>query len=926
MLANTGITLRKVVFAFAAISLILFAAIKPVFAFSEDQILMHNWEITHYVPNDCSIEGIQDNAASGGNTIYVIGDSLTEGMRDDGQLQTKLEEAEWTVKKIQATSGIGISASVEKVQEDNSIVAESSVALVGLGTNDAGGDISGKIDDMVEKLREHNTDIEIYWINVAAIGGVQPATANQNLAEKAAELDFTVIDWAKEISDNPDPYQADGFHHTAAGYDARSSWVVSKLPTPAGPTGGSFDYIALPLREKFAQLLMPKVSSEQDIDKALEAKVGGIFVDRKKLVELSPKIKQAQESLADNPWIVSVDGEGGDVGVDGMSNLPTAYELGRQEPAQTQEQVKKFGEDLKNLGVTMDLAPVADVVSDRNSGVIKDRAFGSTKDGVTAMSAAYAQGLRQANILPTFKHFPGHGKAVNASGSLADSHQEDAKVGSISELRNGDMKPFIEAAKTERSAIMVGHLFIRDINPTTPASVSREVIKGIIRDELNFTGLVITDDLAQMEPIKSRYSLADAATNAIKAGNDIALFADSPDKVSGILDKMEAAYFETPDANHVEGDIISEQMLRDALNRVSQAKNFSSGDQTANQEDTECTCSVGTSGGQLRGGENPEKVYNFLIDKTLSPVIAAGIAGNLMQESGPAIDPTAQSPSGYRGIAQWSTSRWDRLVEWASAEGGRNPDELSTQLDYMYKEATDMGVIADIEQYDDIESTTWYWGRYFEIAIIGGSTSDTPLTNVQELDKRTEYAREVLASFGSNAASGGSGITGCSSANNSVYGGFSMPLDAKWYEEQQFWFTKTHHDYAASDIPVPTGTPVYAMIAGTIRKSGGACGIGVSVDSPNGVTFNYCHGTDGGSVPGAQEGDTVEPGQLIMHSASTGNSTGPHLHLGIYVNGVKKCPQYLFVGIMNQNIPALEDLPTDGCYHFNGNQRVSDGL
>ena len=914
----------------SSVLLLLFTITKPVFGFSGDQILMHNWQITHYVPNDCSISGIQESASTAGNSIYVIGDSLTVGMRDNGQIQSKLETNGWEVKKIQATSGIGISASVDKIEEDKDVVAESDVALVGLGTNDGNGNISSKIESLVNKLKEHNSAIEIYWINVAEGGSVQPATPNKNLADEASELNFTVIDWAKEIKDNPTAYPraVDNIHHTAAGYDARAAWIVNKLPVPEGGTGGNFDYAALPLRDKFAQMLMPKVETEADIDKALAAKVGGIFVNRKKLVQLSAKIKEVQASQSDNPWIVSVDGEGGDVGVDGMSNLPTAYELGRQQPVQTQEQVKKFGEDLKNLGVTMDLAPVADIVSDRTKGVIKDRAFGSTKDGVTAMATAYAQGLRQANILPTFKHFPGHGHAINSSGTLADSHAEDAKVGTISELRNGDMAPFIEAAKTERSAIMVGHLFIPDVNPSTPASVSRDVVKGIIRDELNFTGLVITDDLAQMEPIKSRYSLPDAATAAIKAGNDVALFADSPDKVSGILDKLEAAYYETPDASHVEGNIISAQMVTDALHRISQAKNFSDGDQTTDQSETECTCTVSS---QLRGGENKEKAFNHFLDKGYTAVQAAGIVGNMIHESGVepqrlegtpggTITPASEAANSSHG---WGVVQWTPAGKFINAVGVDKADDLAVQLDFVYNQLEGTGPLSEKAAGDELKKATTVEDAAAAFMLKYERPTDQSSAAVQG---RVDTATSVLAELGSNAASGGSSITGCSSANNTVFGGFSMPLDVSWYEQNPFGFTKTHHDYASADIPVPTGTPVYAIIGGTLRKSQGACGVGVSVDSPNNVTFNYCHGSDGGSVPGAQEGDTVEAGQLIMHSASTGNSTGPHLHVGIYINGVKHCPQYLFVGIMDQNIPALESLPTEGCYHFNGQQRVSDGL
>ncbi len=311
-------------------------------------------------------------------------------------------------------------------------------------------------------------------------------------------------------------------------------------------------------------------------------------------------------------------------------------------------------------------------------------------------------------------------------------------------------------------------------------------------------------------------------------------------------------------------------------------------------------------------GENPKIMFQHLLNIGLAPHQAAGVVGNAMAESGPNIDPTIVSPSGYRGIFQWDKShRWPRLVEWAKGEG-LDPLTLDAQLRFSIVEAEQRGDIEGLKQQQDYQHATWYWGRFYEVAVIGGSTSKTPLTNVQHLDKRTAYALSALNQYGSLQGEASSAETCNGGGSGSMVGDLAWPVDVKYWNENPNWFTKPHHDYPASDIPVATGTPVYSMTSGTARKSGGACGAGVSVDMPGGITFNYCHG-----IPGSEKitnGQQVKAGQQIFTSDNTGNSSGPHLHIGISINGTKHCPQDLFrqLGEGKTNI-NLSTLPTRGC-------------
>lgn len=214
----------------------------------------------------------------------------------------------------------------------------------------------------------------------------------------------------------------------------------------------------------------------------------------------------------------------------------------------------------------------------------------------------------------------------------------------------------------------------------------------------------------------------------------------------------------------------------------------------------------------------------------------------------------------------------------------------------------------------------WLLASNFETGVVPQNSSG----NIME-GSRVD-AKTTGALFGSNAsAPGGAGTSAGGLAANSrcplgnqsseLVGELAWPVDKSFYDEHPVWFTKPHHDYPASDIPVPTGTNVYAMLRGRVvsAPTGGTCGQGVTIDTPPNIRITYCHGTDGGSVDGAHEGDEVQAGALIMHSDDTGRSSGPHLHVQIKIGGVNHCPQPLFQGMAAGTPPDLESLPTSGC-------------
>ena len=153
----------------------------------------------------------------------------------------------------------------------------------------------------------------------------------------------------------------------------------------------------------------------------------------------------------------------------------------------------------------------------------------------------------------------------------------------------------------------------------------------------------------------------------------------------------------------------------------------------------------------------------------------------------------------------------------------------------------------------------------------------------------------------------------CRGGELAVNGDYALPLERRWYEERPEWFTKPHHDYPAVDIPVPVGTPLYAVTNGVVvgTPTDGKCGIGVVLNGDDGAQYTYCHGRP--NTQAVSIGDRVTVGQYLLDSASTGNSTGPHLHFGIETAGAKRCPQTFLVSIAEGRPLAPQGLPTSGC-------------
>jgi len=184
---------------------------------------------------------------------------------------------------------------------------------------------------------------------------------------------------------------------------------------------------------------------------------------------------------------------------------------------------------------------------------------------------------------------------------------------------------------------------------------------------------------------------------------------------------------------------------------------------------------------------------------------------------------------------------------------------------------------------------------------------------------RTKLDPSASTTGGGSAGAGSSSTTSldgaCVTGVLATSGNYALPLERIWYDQHPDWFTKPHHDYPAADIPVPIDTPVFAAAGGVVvsTTTSGKCGIGVVINGDDGAQYTYCHGLPGSHA--VTSGDKVLAGRRLMSSASTGNSTGPHLHFGIRTDGQNRCPQPFLVAIAEGRPIEPTGLPTSGCYY-----------
>ncbi|MCH5266921.1 MAG: glycoside hydrolase family 3 protein [Lachnospiraceae bacterium] len=258
------------------------------------------------------------------------------------------------------------------------------------------------------------------------------------------------------------------------------------------------------------------------------------------------------------PLFVAVDEEGGSVARVATNKkmkttvFPSAESIGKSKDGDyVYDMGRTIAREIRSFGFNVDFAPVADVKTSDLNTEIGDRSFGSDPQKVSELVSAFVQGCQERGVCATLKHFPGQG------ASVGDTHQESVDIdSSISKLRGLDFVPFEAGIHAGAEFIMVSHISVSRVTETKePASMSELVMKTILREELNFEGIVITDAF-DMASVTEYYTPAEAALNAVKGGADIVLMPND----------LEQAYNAVLDA--VKSDSIPQSRLDESVTRI----------------------------------------------------------------------------------------------------------------------------------------------------------------------------------------------------------------------------------------------------------------------------------------------------------------------------------------------------------------------
>lgn len=272
--------------------------------------------------------------------------------------------------------------------------------------------------------------------------------------------------------------------------------------------------------------------------------------------QLKGLIAQMQKASA-LPMLVSIDQEGGYV--DRLVSLdgprPSASSIGAtNDPAQALAEGQRDAADLTSYGFNLNLAPVVDVNTVANPQLY-GRTFGDNPDIVTRMAEAYLQGLQQSGkVFGTLKHFPGLGDvATDPHTGVPDVYR------SLSMLEAIDWAPYRALiAQGNIHAVMVTHEVIHAVDPTEPSSLSYKLVTGILRDQLRFNGVIMTDSLT-MQGLTAFYAPAQAAALAIEAGDDILMGASTPQDVAAMIEGIKQA---------IDSGTLSMSRIDDSVRRI----------------------------------------------------------------------------------------------------------------------------------------------------------------------------------------------------------------------------------------------------------------------------------------------------------------------------------------------------------------------
>ncbi len=288
------------------------------------------------------------------------------------------------------------------------------------------------------------------------------------------------------------------------------------------------------LAQKVGQLFligfMGKTGDHSIVDLIGKVKPGGLILFSRNIhsapqvVQLVTESQRAAMKASSVPLLVGIDQEGGNV-IRIKTSLPLPSALAFGEAGETKlVETAGFatGQLLKVLGINMNFAPVLDIADPDKPSFIGTRTYGSDPQLVSQMGVSFSEGMKQAGVLPTGKHFPGHG------GIEEDSHKGTPEKNlTLEEMEASDLVPFVAMKNKfgDSWAVMLGHLAYPKVDPSgIPATYSKLIVKGLLRDKLGFNGLIVTDDI-EMGGASAIKDVRERALRAVEAGTDMIMIA-----------------------------------------------------------------------------------------------------------------------------------------------------------------------------------------------------------------------------------------------------------------------------------------------------------------------------------------------------------------------------------------------------------------
>jgi beta-N-acetylhexosaminidase len=295
-----------------------------------------------------------------------------------------------------------------------------------------------------------------------------------------------------------------------------------------------------------------------DLSKLVARGVGGvIFFSRNvglpaEVAETSSSIKR----LAGRPLFLALDQEGGQVSrlKQGFTEVPPMRAIGATGNAALAHEVGALiGREVRAVGFDMNYAPVLDIDTNPANPIIASRSFGRTPELVSEFGVALAAGLESVGVAACGKHFPGHGDTSQ------DSHLELPRLGhSLERLERVELKPFAAAARAGIPSMMTAHVIFEPLDSVYPATMSRAVLHGILREKMGYDGMIVTDDI-EMRAIADNYGVEDTVVRGLNAGVDHFLCCHTADIAHKAIEAVVRA---------VESGVVSRETLATANRRI----------------------------------------------------------------------------------------------------------------------------------------------------------------------------------------------------------------------------------------------------------------------------------------------------------------------------------------------------------------------